>query len=315
MAHFLEEQLGLPLAEIREIVDFSGKILFAALGLAYVAGLLIVNLYLRKYDLVSFGLVRAEYAMAGLLWLALLSMGYGFMAMCQWAWRWLRDAFQDRAWFRLGWRLIATLFLIAAFVTWPIEFLSGRVDMLDSWRMWVVAGVVLMMPVPFPMFFRTLKHGWNAWSARVKGDTSKHVPVDDILINAIQVLSGIALYATFAYPVFQPVYGGGKPTVVRVVTSAEAGVVLIAAGFQVETKGTRVALVAETAEWIVLAPPEAADPVSFKSRPTVRLRQEDVRAVVSLEEAATKSAAPKKSKPTLTPGTKVPTRSASPSSG
>jgi len=42
------------------------------LGSLYTAGLLIVNLDLAQYGLISVGLARAEYVMAGALWVFLM---------------------------------------------------------------------------------------------------------------------------------------------------------------------------------------------------------------------------------------------------
>jgi hypothetical protein len=296
----VDERVRTQLTELRDVIEFGGKLIIAILAIAYVAGLLIVNLYLRKYDLVSFGLVRAEYAMAGILWLVLLSVSSALATLCRWGWRRTVLAQRNRAWVRMSLNVVLMLVAIPVFATWPIDFLSGWGNSFSSWRMWIVVGAVLIMPWPFSPFFQTIRRAWQVWSARLQGEDGADIPIDDILVHGLQVIGAIGLYATVAYPVFLPAYGGGKPIVVRIVPSSEAKLFLQNVGFKAEAAGMQVALVAETTDWIVVAPPEAADPVAFKTRPTVRLRHDAIQAVVSVD-------IPRKLPKVSTPHTPAPT--------
>ena len=144
----LARKVGLLPEELRDSAELLGKAALGVLALSYALGLTIVNLHLRRYGVFSVGLVRVEYILAGVLWLAFLALGLSLVHIFLWARRNVLRAFREK---RFGMALLdiflGCLVLPLSIPLLPLRFLSDYTLHYDSWRIWVAEAVILSMAV------------------------------------------------------------------------------------------------------------------------------------------------------------------------
>jgi len=281
MTEILSRRFGVSAGELREMAELIVRLVVALVAVVYIVGLLIVNLHFRRFDLTSFGLVRSEYGLAGTLWLVVVLVSHGFAQLCRSGWSSVRDAGHERRWLKATWHFVMMLLTAIAFLIWSFDVLTDSVTSFRSWHMWIVVLTILFVSVTPNVLIRSIKQAAIAWSS----DPDAELPIRALIAQVLTFVASLGIYATFAYPAFPAAYGGGRLLLVRVVLTPEGYAIATRSGFSRDEIGIPAALVADTAEWLVIAPPDAATPVTLRSKPTLRLRHDVVRAIVSEEEA------------------------------
>src|SRR5688500_1967945 len=128
---------------IRQWVDPAFRIVVGVGALAYGCGLVITNLYLRRFGTFSTSVANVQFVMSGLLFLFLLGLGYAL-------WLAAIPRFRERGKSR-GATIAARVGIIAVgalTVFNVIVFLEGYEDLL-GWRTLGSIGVVLLIPGSF----------------------------------------------------------------------------------------------------------------------------------------------------------------------
>jgi hypothetical protein len=280
---FLRRTFGLTAEELTHAFELVSKIALTLVGLTYVLGLIIVNLYLRRFGFFSAGLLRVEYVMAGALWLALFGLGYVFEIIAR------REVAVAKYMWSEGRRKKAIARGVSAWLVPNVAFLFILMHLFDSfsvrsWRDWNAAIVIIATPAIFLKFADFVKAGWQSYRQR-PNDPSMKLPVFKVALQGAMLLTFLTYYAQTAYPRIHLSYGGGKPNVIRITATDRVADVLR------QNAGTRASqtydLIADTGDWLVIAPHESEHewPWPSDSRSAIRVRRDDVISVISVERA------------------------------
>jgi hypothetical protein len=269
----LQDIIGLSREEFTGWVELGGKLLLALGAICYAVGLVIVNAYLLRYGVYSTSLLLSEYVLAGLLWLFLLAVGSVLVAAAD---RALKDRTGRRRLFiaiGVALRVLAALLLPATLV----GLFSGLELLLTDWRTWVVVAVILLTPgyiLPHARDCAIDIRGWHASGAKFAD-----FPIDRVSMLCFFCLLAVGSYAHIVYPSFLPMYGGGRPTQVRLVPAPGSAEVFTALALgATPVADEEFALIAETADWLVLARSQSRSMFAAPKSP-LRLRRDMVGAI------------------------------------
>lgn len=277
---FLRRTFGLTSEELARTFELASKIALTMLGLAYVLGLVIVNLYLRRFGFFSAGLLRVEYVMAGVLWLMLFGLGYLFEIF-------IRRGIESAKYFWANRRRTKAIIRALASITVPFFALLFILLKLfndfsvRSSRDWQAVLFIIVTPSVFLNFGTVLKAGWHHYR-KSETDPTSRPPVFMVAVQGVTLLTFLTYYAQAAYPRIHPSYGGGAPSEVRIVASGAAAQVLESAT-NIQPTGATFDLIADTGDWLVVTPHEPQHEWPSESRAAFRIRRDDVVAITSVE--------------------------------
>lgn len=211
--HSASDSPSLLVASLNDI----GRIGVLAIGLLYTVGVLIVNLDLARYGLVSLGLARPEYLMTGALY-ALLS-GLPIAAWDVAAWKHRREMTNARLPLRLLSRVtgiaILLLFLLMILVALGHRGADDKAPkgllIAGAFVLWINAACLMTV-------WRTV-HEWR--SDGTVGDLVFRA-IPRASVNAfIYLIFALSLYVIFLFPNLPRQVGGGSKPTVRLVLSGE----------------------------------------------------------------------------------------------
>jgi hypothetical protein len=252
----------------KDLLELSGKFALALVGAAYVFGLFIVNFHFGMYGLRANTLLRADYVLAGGTWLFLFLLA-GLL------WRDLiRAVFyaQVATLTRLATLLIRLPIytLVIAFAVVAISAPGTRVDSVEMATAIAITGfspLLLAYPLTVLVAVARLLLGYD----KQKGDT----PTFALLFFGVLLVVVLSLYSGGVYPLVSPAYGGGASACVRV-SLEETTQKDTRAAFEEILGGSGDAyLIADTPEWLVLAP-QPGRSFDRRFRKCIRLRRSDV---------------------------------------
>lgn len=272
-------------ADVIEWINLAPKLALIIGATAYSAGLLIVNSYLQGFGVYTTSLLRADFVLAGLLWIffCVLSSGavltiVSFVSLARRFWR-LKNP-------KLGHKVLVWILVIlgvpafSGLLALPIFFFSGREISYFDGKTWLAIAAMLL---PIAGFFWVGRRTWVAvrtW--RAKKEVLATFPAYLVTLWLVIGLGVPTAYARVAYPLFLPTYGGGRPVPVRVFTDTQEPSVRKALR-QDESDAGAFLLVAETSEWLILADRSwAANPPH--KRVAIRIRRDAVTALQFLEQ-------------------------------
>lgn len=217
---------------------------FAAL---YVAGLIVVNIYLAQFDFFAFSYARPQYILTG-LWTALL-FGVTVLPVTAAVYRWRRKrgrigSLRSSGGIGAVLSLIAVS-LVALAVSPAIWFGVLRLAGADSLA-WLSAIGLFFVCL---MFGLALLAWFNAAPARspdlskapTAGPEQRASAIGLGIVTAVNLLLFAEVFALTAYPLIVPAFGGGKPQRARVVLEAAAAADLARLGFPLR-RGTNISL-------------------------------------------------------------------------
>lgn len=244
----------------KDIVESAGKIGVAALAIAYALGLVILNAHIGRYGVFTASLLRAEYALTGLLWLALigLSLSTGYAALRLYRHRHtLFDFIPGFMLLLMMWSLLFGLltgFRMAALRVAPVVLVLAAAGGVFTWRFGVITARALAA-VP------------NVNRA-VSGDT-----VVLIVSYTILLLLTTWIYAITIYPYIGRAFGGGAPTAAEIVVTEDVKS-LFASETCVPGRPCRVDIIFESEAFLLIIPTHHADrvPVRLPTNSIVGMR-------------------------------------------
>jgi hypothetical protein len=273
-----------PWVSLRDWIDVGAKVSFGALTGCYAAGLIIVNAYLRQYNLTQFGLLQVEYVVTGGVWLFLVAFAT-FSAKYVWH----RASVAVAEWRAGGRRFLPGVSALITIVVLPTTFFLGLSLLTDgqlylfSWKGPLVGlslafqgGVAIVLLRDVRMVVRKVK--------------DKSIMTEKDQATANNVLGGLLIfvvflgtYAQLVYPAVSPTFGGGKQLTVSLVFKAEQVPLMRSLGFTVsqERVTTPLMLILETPDFLLLAPPTQNDR-SFDLK-AIKIRRDTVDTILYLE--------------------------------
>jgi hypothetical protein len=155
-------------------------------------------------------------------------------------------------------------------------FTGSDLEAVD-WRTRTIVGSVFLMQFLLAPVARAFVLDLRFWRAR-----GRHVgtfPIGRVLVQSWMFLIVVGGYAHYAYPLFLPMYGGGRPALVHLVPAPGSEEVFKAlSGDGASADSMNFNLIAETGDWLVLVRPQfGATAVGPKS--AIRLRRDTVAAI------------------------------------
>ena len=255
-------------------------------GACYVAGLLIVNIDLARHGVWDLQLARAQYVLVGALWIFLTVLAAAWIVLAMLIFNLLGYIIREPVhWTRAHVFIVRTATILAlvgileglnyfALLRLPIQLLSR-----DNFSDWLVfAAFVNGLSVGFACLFSSPimgRHFDLIWQSPLAGFirriTSEPAALEGTLwtlpLGFILLLMGLGLYASGLFPYLSRTFGGGQPTLVRLVLNHG----LYASwdhGVWVSTDGKRVgpvALLLEAGSTIFVSAVEEFDPAKSPS--------------------------------------------------
>jgi len=278
LSEFLANRLRVPRDELNLLVEFLWKITVLFIGLAYAAGLIMVNLHLSQYGIFDVGLARVEYVLAGGLYLILMAYGVSLLYSAIALWRAGFEYCRDGKIFA-GFVILALSLVLVPAARMPFDALSDHAHPSTS-RAWIAATVIVLGPLPFWLLWKVV-----AILVKIKakiGDERVVVPLYAWILPVFILPASITFYAYLVYPYVLPIYGGGRATRVRLILASDATAIIAEAIPAGKTpNGLIYEMISETSDWIVIGSPEPSSPWMARERRAVRIPRTLVRAVVS----------------------------------
>lgn len=195
------------------------------LGCLYSVGLLIINIDLGRYGLISLNLARPEYIMAGVLW-AFLSLGtLGAIQLLSEAIRAVSSSIKAKS----------TKSVFGVF--WIAFFIFGTMGILDTMLTTLSRRTIgLLTVVNFASFFTSSAIALNAWMLYATFQSFKNFGKERQPLSPktmfyatyrgfspfwalVLFLGALSAYSFLAYPLFAKEFGGGHKPVVKLLVS------------------------------------------------------------------------------------------------
>lgn len=155
----------------------------------------------------------------------------------------------------------------------PVNVLSGQwiFETADT-RMWLAIGVICLLPVSVWSGRIVLLELWQ--QRRTEPAPSDNPPGQAIVTSAMLIVGALILYSEIVYPLLLPTYGGGQPTLVRIILTPDGEAQVP----EVATTGPWL-LISETEHWVAITQdiPERRRP--FARRRAVRVQRAYVAAI------------------------------------
>ena len=197
------------------------------MGAGFASGYLIVNIRLSRFGVYAPGLLRADYVLAGLLFVCIVGVGFAFTT---WA---FRDAPDVQKHWRNGAKHIAVLTVLSSLIfallpQWLIiASLSDLTWRETGWTLFSLAGIVATLQVV------QLQRPWFR-----HGELPDYVRFERryvLLAIALNAFFCLSIYAHDVYPKIPSVYGGGQKSPVMLVVTPEGAQVAMQLGLRVST--------------------------------------------------------------------------------
>lgn len=251
------------------------------------AGLLIVNLDLGLYGLISLHLARPEYVMAGALWTFLMVFTIGAFKVA------IGQVKQILSTGLSPWKVFQSLteiLILFGFFSYVLNTLSqGQITRRIPWLMLVT---ILANAYILNRLIDSSRIALSHEGISLKGLFSARMGHGTPIFYTVVLLSLIYLYAGFAYPHFPRVFGGGKKPLIDFLPGEPTKLAWKELGLPVSGDGKKIGpviLLLETDSMFIVATP--GEPQlgvwsSFERRfPAVGIDKKEVSAIVYREKA------------------------------
>lgn len=221
----------------REVVAVATSLVLSSAGLAYVLGLLIINIRLGALGVPAPDLTQPRYALVGALYLFLVGLtasavGLGIVGF--------REAMLRMKGHQpvLAWIQLLTSF--GAPVVAPIaavQFLSQNHLDYRYRETWFILFILLLSAINFLPITEHLAYLWKWGSARQDRPFVAVASVYSLLWQMLMLAMGITGYSLSAYPRLAPVFGGGRPSQIVMFVSPDKIAVVRMSGLPVANDG------------------------------------------------------------------------------
>ncbi len=252
-----------------ERLEFGSKLVLLIVGLTYVIGFLILNIYTIGLGAGNFGILRPEYIIVGALWLFLVTVTYGAYVAAK-----KFDQILNGEALKVGRR---SALYIAILISTPITICMSYfipalpVSLLSSGSLISVSTFGIVLGLWFTLltiyFAKILVAEALIYFKRPYGkDDQLHslkvLGFAELPTRLLLVLIAITIYANAIFPLLESEYGGGKPKAVQMFIQAQNVQAMKEAGFAFPS-GNRslgtVELVLESPDFFLIKPPDGFD--------------------------------------------------------
>ena len=228
----------------------AGKVAVWVGAASYGVGLVIVNTHLLKYGVSQPTLLRADYVLAGLLWIVLTGIAgisvLGFLS----TWRYVRRDWRARHRVLAVIKAVLSPVLLPAALLFPVIFLSAVRLQFDQLSFWIVVGILLLTGGLLIGAARTVVQEVRKWRSQNK--PFEEFPVYEIVFQCFMALAALSAYSQWVYPELLPTYGGGRATSVRLVPAQGSTDIFRGAFGSATDQDTIFELIGETDNWLIV---------------------------------------------------------------
>ena len=261
-----EEKLSLVnLKRYRETIEIITRLGFVLLAGCYVAGLLILNLHLAQFGVLTLNILQVQYMMTGALWIFLIGFVYCFLVYPVYGVKNIYDEWKQ------GLRLSPALQVVMvigspAILVYVLEFFSGfQLGVLKG-----STGLPLLIAVAIlgltAFLFSFMREDLQVLEGRIIEQASDNVKLSmrwgSLLFGMhriVLIIGCISTYALLVFPKFSSALGGGRQQRVEFVVSIDHIATVNSIGLQVSPELRRVGpleVIFESSDFFVLAPPK-----------------------------------------------------------
>jgi hypothetical protein len=202
---------------VQHWLDVLGKVLVLVAGLAYGAGLLIVNLFLSSHGVLGGGLLRSDYVVVGLLWLVITLVPVAMFDAAGYYWRFVRENLKERRYAVVAILAAFLTLLIVAIPTAALVLLSGGTMIPTDESFYVALIVTGAMSGAAWLLWRDLT---NAAKVKRLADLlfGRLYP---IALSLLIFFGAVVLYARYVYPGLDAAFGGARRRPVFIVLAPD----------------------------------------------------------------------------------------------
>jgi len=199
-----DQTLQLSLSKWGGSIETATKAGLLLIGGAYVIGLLILNLHIRKYGVSYLGFLQIEYVMAGVLWGFLVAFTYALAIILSYVIKRVKDL-KGKKLHQSLWHLLIILFSLISFYNLYatiLNFLGEGQWIGYKWR------------VPFALILNVLLISiltTKAKGALAEIRTKMGFQTFDLLYYVGSIVIALSVYSALAFPLLSPTFGGGGP--------------------------------------------------------------------------------------------------------
>lgn len=242
---------------------------FAGAASSFSLGLLIVNLRLAQYGVLSSGFVRTEYILVGATFLSLVAISYFFFVSGIDTWDRARQFGRYRHWLKAA---LAGFLVPLEILLFPLAVLGIASNYQLRWGHMIIGlfGLIFFGSLSMALFNRSL----GFWRRFVKepADSLPSPRSEDVRANLILVpvfLTLVVVYAQQIYPYLSPAIGGGRHDPVLLLLNDRGVTVSKSLNLPLQTDGVSLGpldvLSESDSEIVVLAPTDESASVKRRA--------------------------------------------------
>jgi hypothetical protein len=256
------------IAKWREPIESIPKIGITIVGVAYVIGLLILNIHIGKFGVYYLGFFQVEYVMTGALWSFLSGITFFVCHLVKSQVEGIINQYKAE---KKGVKLLPLLILQAMItligapmsLVYVLIILSGNKLSPFSLSFWLALGVLFINLGAILAVVLKVKKIYKYFIRRSESvqeeKMTKYQGFVDIFHNIIVFVLALGLYATYVFPELSPAYGGGKKQLAEFVIKADQKETIKTIGIETSNDDRRfgpVEVLFESPDFILIFPPK-----------------------------------------------------------
>ena len=224
-------------ASTRDLLESAGLVILTFVGAAYVAGVLIINLRLSSLGVPAPDLTEPRYVIVGMLWLFLVAIATEVSRL------FIHGVEAGVSRYRKGQRFLGVAhLLVGAFYVFSLSIVimvvsRSRLDF-EYRETWWIVFILVITSVNLRPIGENATELWKSLQGEKRDRGS--IPYSSaygVLWQTVILLLSVSSYALFAYPRLAPVFGGGRPTEIILLTAPATADTLRLSGLPVLRSG------------------------------------------------------------------------------
>jgi hypothetical protein len=210
------------IAKWRDSIEAITKIGLTFVGVAYVIGLLILNIHIGKFGVYYLGFFQVEYVMTGVLWCFLSGVSICLFYLMKSHVEIIFKSYKEKK------KGILFLILTAATTIFAASFIPFFILLVlsdskltpASSAFWPAFGTIFINLIAILAVVLKFKNIYRLKSVQVKNET-KYQSFIDTFNQIMLFVVALGLYANYVFPELSPAYGGGKKQLIEFIIKAD----------------------------------------------------------------------------------------------
>ncbi len=244
----------------RGLGEAASRIVVGLIGLAYVIGLLILNLHVRKYGIYYLNFLQIEYVMVGMLWACLVGSMYCLLIAIFGRARQIYKTRERKAIFENIVYLLLTLLVAYTCLVFVLNVLTEAETVRYS-GYWKILGVLFLSAIGvFNVGSKVIELRTHLLSERAQRDKhSKFAQFFDIFYMTVLLVVILGIYSNSVFPKISATFGGGKPQKAQFLIKTDRMETVKTMGLELQGDTPRVGpleVVFEASDFFLIIPPQ-----------------------------------------------------------